>query len=126
MTGDRIAVVRTAQSQRGLSLIGLLVWAIVIAMGALIVMRVVPTVNEYYTIQRAVDKVAKEGGNTVPEIRNAFERQKQIEYSIQSISGSDLEITKRNEKVVISFAYDKEVELFAPVYLLIKYKGESK
>ena len=85
-----------------------------------------PTVNEYYTIQRAVDKSAKEGGTTVPEIRAAFEKQKQIEYSISSISGKDLQVTKENEQVVVSFAYDKEIELMPPVYLLIKYEGRSK
>ena len=62
----------------------------------------------------------------MPEIRNAFERQKQIEYSISSISASDLEITKVNDKIVLRFAYNKEIELFDPVFLLIKYHGESK
>jgi hypothetical protein len=112
--------------QRGVTLIGLLFWAVIIAFVALLVMRVVPTLNEYFTIQKAVNKVAKEGGTTVPEIRAAFEKTKQIEYSIASISGSDLEISKENDKVVVKFAYDKEIELFEPVYLVIKYRGRSK
>ena len=112
--------------QRGVTLFGLMFWAVLIGFGALVTMRVLPTVNEYFTIQRAVEKIAKEGGSTVPEIRNAFEKQKQIEYSISSIEGKDLKITKENEKVVVSFAYDKEIELMAPVYLLIKYEGRSK
>jgi len=116
----------TLSRQRGVTLLGLVFWAVVVAFAALIVMKVLPTVNEFYTIQRAVSKVAKEGGTTVPEIRNAFERQKQIEYSIASISGSDLEITKVNDKIVLRFAYNKEIELFDPVFLLIKYHGESK
>jgi hypothetical protein len=116
----------SSRHQRGVTLFGLMFWAILIGMTALVVMRVLPTVNEFYTIQRAVDKIAKEGGGTVPEIRNAFEKQKQIEYSISSISGKDLQITKENEQVVVSFAYDKEIELVAPVYLLIKYEGRSK
>jgi hypothetical protein len=112
--------------QRGITLLGLLVWAIVIGFVALIAMRVLPTMNEYFTIQRAVNKIASEGYTTVPEIRSAFERQKEIEYSISSISAKDLDITKENDKVVIRFAYDKEVEIMPPVYLLIKYQGISK
>ena len=112
--------------QRGITLFGLLFWAIVVGFVALIVMKVLPTMNEYFTIQKAVNKIAQEGGTTVPEIRAAFERTKDIEYSISSISAKDLKITKENEKVVISFAYDKEIELFSPVYLLIKYEGRSK
>ena len=72
--------------QRGISLLGLLFWAIVIAMLALVVLRVFPTVNEYLTIQRAVNKIATSGASSVPEIRAAFERQKEIEYSISSRS----------------------------------------
>jgi len=120
------AELASSRRQRGVTLFGLMFWAVLIGMTALVVMRVLPTVNEYYTIQRTVDKIAREGGLTVPEIRAAFERQKQIEYSITSVSGKDLNITKENEQVVVSFAYDKEIELMAPVYLLIKYEGRSK
>ena len=114
------------QHQRGVSLLGLMLWAIVIGALALVALRVLPTLNEFMTIQKAVDKVAAEGLSTVPEIRAAFERQKEIEYSITSISGKDLSITKEDEKVVIRYAYDKEIELAAPVYPLLKYEGRSK
>jgi Tfp pilus assembly protein PilE len=112
--------------QRGITLFGLLMWAIIIGFLALLAMRVLPTVNEYLTIQKAVNRIASEGLSTVPEIRAAFEKAKEIEYSISSISAKDLDITKENEKVVIRFAYDKEVEIMSPVYLLIKYQGSSK
>jgi Domain of unknown function (DUF4845) len=116
----------TRRRQRGVTMFGLLFWAIVIGFGALVFMKVMPTVNEYYTIQKTVSKVAVEGGGTVPEIRTAFDRNKDVEYSIQSISGKDLNITKENDKVVVRFAYDKEIELIRPVFLLIKYEGRSK
>ncbi len=113
--------------QRGITLFGLLTAAVIVGFLALVAMRVLPTLNEYYTILKAVNKIAQEGGGTVPEIRAAFERTKQIEYSISSISGKDLQITKdKNDKIVVSFAYDKEIELMDPVYLLIKYEGRSK
>lgn len=121
-----MTVGQRVRRQRGVTLFGLLFWAILIGMVALVVMRVLPTMNEYFTIQRAVNKIAKEGGTTVPEIRAAFDRTKDIEYSITSITSKDLQITKENEKVVVSFAYNKEIELAAPVYLLIKYEGRSK
>ena len=115
-----------ARAQRGVTLFGLMFWAVVLGFLALIAMRVLPTVNEFFTIQKAVNKIAHDGGTTVPEIRQAFDKAKEIEYSISSISSKDLSITKENEQVVISFAYDKEIELMAPVYLLIKYQGRSK
>ena len=58
--------------------------------------------------------------------RAEFERRKTVEYSIQTISGKDLEITKENDRVVISYKYDSEVPLFGPVSLLFHYAGRSK
>jgi hypothetical protein len=110
---------------RGITLIGLLFWAIVVGFVGYVAIRVLPTVNEYVTILRAVKRVAQEAPPTVAEVRKAFDRQKDIEYSIESIAGKDLEVTKENERLVIRFAYDKEIPLFEPVYLLIKYKGRS-
>lgn len=114
------------RAQRGMSLIGLMAWAIIVGFIGYLAVRVLPTVNEFLTVQRAVDRVAAEAPATVGEVRRAFNKQKDIEYSISSISGEDLEITKENEKLVIRFAYDKEIPIFEPVYLLLKYKGQSK
>ena len=112
--------------QRGVTLFGLMFWAIVIGFGGYLLVRTLPTVNEYLTIQRTVDKVAAAQPATVSEARTAFERQKEIEYSIVSVTGKDLQITKENDRVVIAFAYDKEVPIGGPVYLVIKYEGRSK
>ncbi|HQY09497.1 MAG: DUF4845 domain-containing protein [Leptothrix sp. (in: Bacteria)] len=113
-------------AQGGFTLVGLVAWTLLIAIGLLLMLRVVPTVNEYYTAKRAITKAAQSGGATVAEVRAAFDRTRQIEYSITSITGKDLVITKQNDKVVVSFAYEKEIELFGPVYLLIKYAATSE
>ena len=120
-----IGRVHKSSRQRGVTLFGLLFWAVIVGFLALIGMRVLPAINEYFTIKRTVAKIASEG-TTVPEIRAAFERTKQIEYSITTISAKDLIVTKENDKVVVSFAYDKEVELVKPVFLLIKFEGRSQ
>lgn len=111
--------------QRGVSMFGLMFWALLIGFFAYVAVVTFPTVNEYATIKRTVEKIAAENPSTVAEARSSFDRQKSIEYSISSISGKDLEITKENDRVVIAFAYDKEVALFGPVYLLLKYEGRS-
>ncbi|MBV8468838.1 MAG: DUF4845 domain-containing protein [Burkholderiaceae bacterium] len=113
------------RSQTGITLFGLLFWAILISFLGLIGARTLPSVMEYYTIKHAVEKIAKENPATVPMVRAAFERTKQVEYSIQSISAEDLQVTKEDDKLKISFAYEKQVELFGPVSLLIKYEGHS-
>ena len=114
------------RAQRGMSLIGLMAWAIIVGFIGYLAVRVLPTVNEYLTVQRAVNRVAAEAPATVGEVRRAFDKQKDIEYSITSIAGKDLQVTKENDKLVIRFAYDKEIPIVEPVYLLLKYQGQSK
>ncbi len=112
--------------QRGLTLFGLLFWALVIGFLAYVLVRVLPTINEYATIQRAVEKIAATQPATVAEARQAFDRQRDLEYSISAITAKDLVVTKENDKVVIAFAYNKEVPIYGPVFILIKYEGRSK
>ena len=112
--------------QRGVTLFGLMFWALLVGFGAYLVVRIVPTVNEFATIQRAVDKIASAQPATVAEVRQQFDKQKDLEYSISEVTGKDLVITKENDRVVIAFAYNKEVPIYGPVYVLIKYEGRSK
>ncbi|MDO9286092.1 MAG: DUF4845 domain-containing protein [Aquabacterium sp.] len=114
------------QHPRGFTLIGLLAWAILVGMVGYLAVRVLPTVTEFYTIQNVVDRIAASPANTVPEIRASFDKQRQIDATISSVQSKELDITKENGRVVISFAYEKEIELFGPVFLLIKYAGHSK
>jgi hypothetical protein len=113
--------------QRGVTLFGLLFWGVVIATLAVVGMKVFPTVLEYYTVQRVVDRIAASNPTTVPQVRQEFEKATMTEYSIQSLKAADLVVSKdANDKVVIEFAWDKEIDLFGPVYLLIKYHGKSR
>lgn len=116
---------RPARKQRGISLIGLLFWAIVLAFVGITAAKVFPTVLEYFTIKRIVHSIAQNNPATVPAVRAEFDKAKQTQYSVESVTSQDLVVTKDNDKLVISFAYDKQVELFGPVFILIKYEGNS-
>ena len=59
------AVIRRPLQQRGVTLFGLLFWGVFIAFVAVVGAKVTPTVMEYYTILRAVNKVAKDNPSTV-------------------------------------------------------------
>lgn len=113
--------------QRGFTLIGLLFWGAVIAVSAVVAMKVFPTVVEYYTVKRLVNQIAAKNPSTVPAVRQEFDTAKQTQYGIESISGQDLSVSKDGgDKLVIEFGWDKEIELFGPVHLLIKYRGTSR
>ena len=104
--------------QRGISFIGLLFLGVILAFLAIVGAKVVPTASEYMSIVKAVKKAAGDG-DTVPAVRASFDRTASVDY-IDSISGKDLDVTKVNDKIVVRFAYNKEIPLFGPAYLLIK------
>lgn len=109
--------------QQGISFIGLLILGILLALATIVGAKVVPTATEFMAIQKAVKKAAADG-DTVAAARASFDRTASVDY-ITSITGKDLEVTKINDKVVVKFAYNKEIPLFGPAYLLIKYAGTS-
>jgi hypothetical protein len=58
-------------------------------------------------------------------VRALFDKAAQID-DIKSISGRDIEVTKEGDKVVVSFAYQREIHLAGPAWLTLKYSGRSK
>jgi hypothetical protein len=119
-----MSTLKTVRRQRGLSLMGLLFWAIVVAFAGVLIIRVYPSVQEYLTTRAAIDRVmrAEPRPSSVPEIRRNFDKQRQIEYTNSMISGSELEVEAVADGFRARFAYDKEIEILAPVFLLIKYE----
>jgi hypothetical protein len=115
-----------ASRQRGVTLFGLMFWAFLIGFTGYLLVRTLPTVNEYLTIQRAVERIAATQPATVAEVRQAFDRQREVEYGITAVAGKDLVVTKEGDRVVVAFAYDKIVPIWGPVNLLLKYEGRSK
>ena len=65
--------------QRGLTLIGLLFWGGIVAVLAVVAMKVFPTVLEYYTVQRVVDRIAAGNPSTVPQVRQEFDKATTVE-----------------------------------------------
>jgi len=110
-------------AQRGTSLLGLLVIAIIVGFVALMLIRVYPSVTEYLTIKRAVAQIMKGNPATPADVRNAFEKQKEVEYNISTLDAKDLDIQQNGDRMTTRFAYRVEIPVVEPVYLLIKYSG---
>ena len=109
--------------QRGISFIGMLFVAVFLGGGFLLAAKVAPTLIELQAITKAATKAS--AGSTVAEVRSSFDKAAQID-DIQSITGKDLDVTKQGEKIVVAFAYNKEIHIGGPAYLLLKYAGRSK
>ena len=109
--------------QRGMSFIGLVFLVVFIVCAVAIGVKSMPILLEYQAAVKAANKAAREG-NTVAEVRASFDRAAAID-DIASISGKDLEVTKVNDKIVVHFAYSREIQLVGPAYLVYKFDKQT-
>lgn len=108
--------------QRGVSVLGMVVVGAVVALLVVLLAQLVPTLIEYQAVQKAVNQAAS--GTTVAEIRSRFNKAAAID-DISSINGNQLQISKENNQVVVAFEYKREIHLFGPAYLVMRYTGRS-
>jgi hypothetical protein len=111
--------------QRGVALSGLIFWGFVFAMVAVLGMKVAPTAIEYYKILKDSKAVVGQVQETasVAEVKAAFNKFAEVDHL--DFKADQLDISKENGKIVISFEYEKRIPLFYNVSLLIDYKGST-
>ena len=106
-------------TQRGLSLIGLILILFVLVIVGIFAMKLVPSFLEYRAAKGAIEAIATQNPGSPNEVRKAFEARAAID-DINSVKPTDLEIGKEGNQVVIGFAYRKEIPLWgdaAGVYI---------
>lgn len=113
--------------QRGLSLSGFLLWAVLFIIVALIAFKVGPPYAEFLTIQAQMKAIANdpEGRNGVRRVvEDLFDRRSAIE-NIKSVKPGDLQISKDGDRVVISAEYSVCVPLVLNVRVCMDYAPSS-
>lgn len=112
------------QRERGISLVGLIVVLAILGGIGLLAMQVVPTYIEYRAIQGAIERAKKDGGESVKDIQDSFNKSAEVGY-ITAIQGRDLQIVREGGEFEISFAYEKKIPLAGPASLLMEYEGTT-
>ena len=113
--------------QSGITLTGLILTLIVVAVVAIFGMRVVPDLVEYGKILSAAKAVAQDPTlkqASVAEIRKAYASRTVVD-SIEAVGPQDLEVSKENGNLVLSFAYTKRIHMVGPVSLVIDFEGST-
>jgi len=112
--------------QRGLSIMGLIFGSVVLVFVLLLGMKLFPPYMEFFTAKKHITQIAQEQrAGTVGDVRKAWQLKTAIE-DVPSVNDKDLEITKDGGEIVISFAYRKEVPLFANVGIYLDFAASSK
>jgi len=113
--------------QRGITLLGLIMGSFVLVFAALLVMRLLPSYIEYFTIKKAVVSISNEmrgRGGSVNDVRRAFDSRQAID-DFKAVNGTDLEITKQGNDFLIVAVYRKEIPLFANIGVYIDFVASS-
>ncbi len=115
-----------SKPQRGLALSTLFIWLFILIVLALTGMKLIPPWMEFATARKAINEIAadKVGTTTPQEIRRAFSSRATID-DISAVKPEDLEITKEAGEIVISFAYRKEVPMFANMGVYMDFAATS-
>jgi sensor histidine kinase regulating citrate/malate metabolism len=111
------------KKQGGASILTIIFILAVLGMVGAVALQAFPSVMEYQTALRAINKAKDEA--TVAAVRTAFDRYAQVD-DIRTITGKDLTIVKNGDQIQVSFAYEKEFHLFGPAWLTLKYEGQSR
>ena len=114
--------------QRGVSLNGLMVAAVIFGLLALGVMKVAPELIEFGQIKKAIVATASDPAlkdASVAKIREAYSKFAEID-NIKRVGPNDIDVTKDGSDVVISFAYTTKIPLFSYVSLVFDFEGNSK
>ncbi|WP_238342710.1 DUF4845 domain-containing protein [Polaromonas vacuolata] len=106
-----------------MSLISLVFFLAVLGFAGVMIAQVFPTLIEKQAITKAASKAAD--GQTVSDVRAIFDRAALVD-DIHSVAGKDLDIRKEDDKTIVLFAYNREIHIAGPAYLLLKYSGRSQ
>lgn len=115
------------RQQRGLSMVGLLLWGIVIVFVALVAMKLVPAYVEFFEIKKILKDMGGESGfNNMSnaEIRERFAKRAMID-NISTVKPGDLEISREGGKTVVAVDYSFQTELVGNVSLLANFSASS-
>ncbi len=113
------------KKQLGMSFFGFIIVAMAVAMALIVGFKVVPTYTQYFSIQNAIDKLAKNSSGQTPDaIRESFDKEATIGY-ITDVSGKDLSITQIGGNTIIAANYEKVVSLVGNISLLFDFQIEK-
>jgi hypothetical protein len=113
--------------QRGVSLIGMLLWGIVIVSGAVLFMKLLPAYIEFFTIKKVLVDIGQDSGiktMSSASIRDKFSKRSMID-DIHSVKPGDLDISQDKGVTIVSADYTFQTKLVGNISLLVDFHASS-
>lgn len=117
------------RSQKGVTLSGFMMWAVVVVIALLLGFRLGPPYMEYQGIQKLIKSLAEDPGMRVGDYRKAIAGNFGLRAGIDNITAigpRDLVINKEGEKVVITSDYVVRVPLVGNINACIDFSASSE
>ena len=111
--------------QRGLTLIGFIFLAAIVAFFMFTAFRCVPAWTEYFSLKKVLQATANEFSVEAqgPAIRASFDRRAYIDEL--PVKGTDIDISKDNGKIGLSVAYQRKVPVAGNMSLLFDFAASA-
>ncbi len=114
------------RKQAGVSFLGFIMLAVLLALAAIVAFKVAPVYVEYFSIKKMLAATAMEAKEMTPgEVRRIFERKLSAEY-VEAVAPTDLEIDKQGGQVALNVSYTRKVPLVTDVSLLFEFNVSAK
>ena len=113
--------------QKGLTLISLLFWGVIIIFIALLAMKLIPAYMEYFTIQKILTDIGNDPNiksMSNGEIRDKFNKRAMID-NISTVKAADLDIGRDGGQTIVSVEYPFQTKLVGNISLLVDFSASS-
>ncbi len=113
------------RQQRGLSLIGFIFLAAVVAFVMFTAFRCVPAWTEYFSLKKVLQATANEFGvdAQAPAIRAAYERRSVIDDL--PVNAKQIEIRKENGRITLAVQYERRVPVAGNMSLVFDFDATA-
>ena len=113
--------------QRGVSMFGFMLIAIVVIMFAMLAMKLVPAYIEFFSVKKILNAMGQDSevkSMSNAEIRDSFAKRADVGY-VTVVKPADLNIDRSGGNVMISTEYEYRTPLVANISLIVDFKASS-
>jgi len=117
---------RNRHRQRGLTMTGFILTAIVAVMVVMLGFRVLPPYIEYFTVKKVMAKTLEDSkaGFSLTQFRHDFDLKASADY-IDSVQGTDIQVNKEVNTLVATASWSRTLHLVGNVSLLLEFEATA-
>ncbi len=112
--------------QQGLTIIGFIFVAAVVIIFVMVGFRTLPSYIEYFTVKKVLAKTLQDSreGFSMYTFRRDFDLKASADY-IDSVNGSDIEVTKEGNNLVATATWTKTLHMIGNMSLLLEFEATA-